>query len=81
LEFQREFDPEIKRLSTHHGPKANPKTNKLNVSVVTSVLMPNCIETAGKVGENEDDANEAPMAVNPSKTVIPNFFFTDWSLC
>ena len=41
---------------------------------MTSLLTPNGIETAGKVGEKGDDTNEAPMVVNSSKAMIPKFF-------
>ena len=59
-----------------NGPKANPNTYKLKVRITTSVLMPNSMETASKVGENDEEAKETPIVVSPNRIVLPSFFFT-----
>jgi hypothetical protein len=63
------------------GSYERTKKTKLNTksdsdSVVTSALTPNCWTTALSVGENEDDAKEAPIVVDPSSAVTPIFVLT-----
>ena len=63
------------RLETQtSGPKAKPNTKSESERVVTSVLTPNSVDKAAKVGEKEDDAKVAPMVVKPRRMVMNIFF-------
>lgn len=66
-----------KAIKLTNGPNANPKTYNESVKIVTSELTPNSAATAPKVGENDEEANEAPMVVKPSKSVTPTRYLTD----
>jgi hypothetical protein len=66
--------PRITRQILTKGPNANPNTYNDNERVATSVLTPNSVDTALKVGEKEDDAKEDPIAVRLNRTVRAIFF-------